>query len=188
MKRWQTSTSYRQVRPANCLPPWGKEARFAQLQYSPNSAAGDWEAAGEDKFFSRSELYNMAWSGMSIKSLRLGTRLARTFARLSHQRSYLTRTNRSTVSLHRIGCANWGGPIASTRDERRVVVVTEASLKPVVKIHSSSGHLLGAFAWERGPIAALGWSAAEELLVVETTGQVFLHHSACSCHESILSC
>lgn len=52
------------------------------------------------------------------------------------------------------------------------MAVTSSSLKPVVKIHSACGQLKGAFAWEKGPIAGLGWTDTEDLLIVETSGQV----------------
>ena len=69
-------TSSRQVDAADCLPSsLSSSPDDAQLKVLHCFAAGEWEAAGEDKFFSRSELYSMAWSGMSLKSLRSDTRL-----------------------------------------------------------------------------------------------------------------
>ncbi len=35
-----------------------------------------------------------------------------------------------------------------------------------------AGTPLGAFAWDRGRIAAMGWSDAQQLLVLEETGEV----------------
>lgn len=75
-------------------------------------------------------------------------------------------------SCCRVACASHGGPIAHTRDERQVVVVTGASMKPSIAIHNAAGQPLASVEWDHGSIVGLGWTGEEKLVVVESTGEV----------------
>lgn len=78
----------------------------------------------------------------------------------------------------RIACANSGGPIATTRDERQMVVVTGASMKPSISVSNALGSPVCSIPWDHALIAGLGWTRDEDLLVVSKTGEVaapFIH-------------
>ena len=72
----------------------------------------------------------------------------------------------------RVACASHGGPIAITRAERQVVVVTGASMKPKIAIYSAAGQALASVEWDHGSIVGLGWTGDEKLVIVEATGEV----------------
>ncbi|KAK9815234.1 hypothetical protein WJX72_000416 [[Myrmecia] bisecta] len=108
------------------------------------SPAGSWDACG-DRFYSKHELYKMAWTGVELASMR-------------------------------VSCAGYGGPIAMVRDDTKIVLVTGGSTRPVVKTFSCAGALLGAFVWDGGRIAGLGWTLEEDLMLLEDTGQVFIYN------------
>ena len=69
-------------------------------------------------------------------------------------------------------CAREGGPIATVRDERKIVLVTGGTTQPVVKIFTSSGQTLGAFVWDKGRIAGFAWTEDHDLAIMEVTGEV----------------
>ena len=58
------------------------------------------------------------------------------------------------------------------RDERKVVRVDGGAILPVVQIFSGAGQALGAFVWDRGRIALFAWTSSQQLLIVDTEGQV----------------
>lgn len=59
--------------------------------------------------------------------------------------------------LCRLCCAPYGGPIASIRDERQMVVVTGGTIRPVVRIFSAAGGLItGLPRLITGPSSLLG--------------------------------
>jgi hypothetical protein len=76
----------------------------------------------------------------------------------------------------RFACATYGGPIATIRDERLLTEVTrlsgDGSVRPVLRIFSSSGAHLGSRLWEGGRLVGWGWSAEQELVTVEAKGKV----------------
>ncbi|KAK9786074.1 hypothetical protein WJX73_008313 [Symbiochloris irregularis] len=80
----------------------------------------------------------------------------------------------SDFDNQRVCCAREGGPIAVVRDERRIVLVTGGNTRPVLKIFTSAGGVMGALVWDKGSIAGLGWTSANELVVVEVTGEVHM--------------
>ena len=112
----------------------------------------------------------MGWTGVSLSTLRLVPDLAFFSTDRTDKLTLLAPSGHTSPC--RVACAAFGGPIASTRDERQVVIVTADTVKPHVLIHTASGGLLSRFAWERGSIVGLGWSRAEELLIVESSGEV----------------
>lgn len=73
-----------------------------------------------------------------------------------------------------VAAAPFGGPVAATRDESKIVKVGGA-LRPEVCIYTAAGTPLAAFRWTRGRIAGLGWTAQEKLVVVEEGGGVTLY-------------
>lgn len=99
---------------------------------------------------------------------------------------YIARSCRSVTSLSnaksfatckvlapcRIACASYGGPIAITRDERQMVIVTGATMKPSITIYNAIGQKLCSVPWEQDSIVGLGWTGPEDLLVVTKTGEV----------------
>jgi hypothetical protein len=47
-------------------------------------------------------------------------------------------------------------------------------MKPTIAIHNAAGQPLASITWDHGSIVGLGWTGEENLVVVETTGQVGL--------------
>lgn len=84
----------------------------------------------------------------------------------------------------RVACARYGGPIATVRDERKMVLVSGGITQPLVKIYNSAGTQMAVFIWDKGRIEAMGWTNAEDLMIVEQTGEV----SACLCCQSMQTC
>lgn len=78
----------------------------------------------------------------------------------------------NTLHQCRVACARYGGPIATVRDERKMVLVSGGTTQPLVKIYNSAGSQLGYFLWDKGRIEAMGWTNAETLMIVEQTGEV----------------
>lgn len=76
----------------------------------------------------------------------------------------------------RVACARYGGPIATVRDDRKMVLVSGGITQPLVRIYNSAGTQLAVFIWDKGRIEAMDWTNAEDLMIVEQTGEV----SACS--------
>ncbi|KAK9823042.1 hypothetical protein WJX81_002597 [Elliptochloris bilobata] len=75
----------------------------------------------------------------------------------------------------RVACAQYGGPIALVRDDRKIVLVTGGATKPVVTTYTAAGVRLGAFVWERGRIMGMGWTSEEDLMLLEQSGEVHLY-------------
>ena len=89
--------------------------------------------------------------------------------------SIVLRTAAITTNKHhwcRVACARYGGPIATVRDERKMVLISGGTTQPLVKIYNSAGSQLGYFLWDKGRIEAMGWTNAETLMIVEQTGEV----------------
>ena len=83
----------------------------------------------------------------------------------------------SWLNMHvtcRVAGAEDAGPVAVIRDERQIVRVTGGTVQPVVQIFSCAGTPLGAFVWDGGNLAAFAWTASQQLLTLESTGQVQL--------------
>lgn len=58
------------------------------------------------------------------------------------------------------------------RDDRKVVLYVGSLTKPDIHIFTPAGAALGRVLWDKGRIMAMGWSPAEQLLVVDDRGQV----------------
>ena len=54
-----------------------------------------------------------------------------------------------------------------------------------VRTFTAAGRPLGAFAWEGAPIAALGWTDEQDLMILQESGEVSLMHSAGHAQRSI---
>lgn len=66
-----------------------------------------------------------------------------------------------------------GGPIAALRNDAKVVLYVGAVTKPDIQIFSAAGRSLGRVLWDsRARVAAAGWLAAENLLVLDDAAQV----------------
>ncbi len=68
------------------------------------------------------------------------------------------------------------------RHDRKLVLYTGTLSKADIQIFSAAGSLLGRIPWDGGRVAGAGWTANDELLVVETNGQVRTFpviHAAC---------
>lgn len=76
------------------------------------------------------------------------------------------------TSICRVACARYGGPIATIRDDRKMVLVSGGITQPLVKIYSSAGTQLAVFIWDKGRIEDMGWSNGEDLMIMEQTGEV----------------
>ncbi|GMH32446.1 hypothetical protein BSKO_00280 [Bryopsis sp. KO-2023] len=72
----------------------------------------------------------------------------------------------------RVACGQYGGPIGMVRDSRKMVVLRGGSSHPLVRIFNCAGRELARFMWEGNRIVALGWTNEQQLLIVDSTGQV----------------
>ncbi|XP_014676105.1 PREDICTED: vacuolar protein sorting-associated protein 16 homolog [Priapulus caudatus] len=107
---------------------------------------GDWTPLGLGKnvFYSKYDLYSMRW---------------------------VEQVDPSKVL---IVAAPYGGPIAVTRDDSKIVKV-QGSTKKVIFIYSAAGQKLSEFVWNSGRIIHMGWSCSEDLLCVQDDGQVLVY-------------
>ena len=76
------------------------------------------------------------------------------------------------VAACRVVCAPYGGPIAVVRDDRKIVLVTGGAIQPQIRTFTAAGAALGAIPWNHGRIAGLGWTNEEDLMILETSGEV----------------
>ena len=72
------------------------------------------------------------------------------------------------------------------RDEGKMVQVTGAQ-KPVLHIFTAAGKQLGSLQWEQERIAAMAWTAHEDLMVLDLTGEVVLLPSLLSLLQTFIS-
>ncbi|KAI9024081.1 Vps16, C-terminal region-domain-containing protein [Hyaloraphidium curvatum] len=122
----------------------------------------EWLPVG-DAFFRRADVYDLQWKNVRLESMV-------------------------------VAAAPLAGPLAMIRNDRKAVVLQpNQPLRPTLSIYSLSGGLLHSTPvrfspdrrptdplltwlpqWERGRVVALGWSLAEQLVVVAEDGNVFL--------------
>eukprot|EP00899_Mesostigma_viride_P000918 jgi/Mesvir1/10827/Mv07754-RA.2 len=77
------------------------------------------------------------------------------------------------LSMHKIACAPFGGPIAMIRDDKKLVLLgTVGVTHPALCIYGSSGKLLASVPWLRGRLVTLGWVNGDVLLCVLEDGVV----------------
>ncbi|WIA22377.1 hypothetical protein OEZ85_004684 [Tetradesmus obliquus] len=105
-------------------------------------AVSDWEPCA-DTFYCQEHLYDLGWQDVDL-------------------------------DVQRVAAAPFGGPLALMRDESALTVVRSGAPggRPVVRIFSCAGQLLGSFLWEGGKLAGWGWSSELELLLVDAAGKV----------------
>jgi hypothetical protein len=79
--------------------------------------------------------------------------------------------------------ARFGGPVATIRDEGKLVRLGAEAAQPILKIFSASGRLLSAIKWTESRIVAMAWSDSEQLVVVLRSGSVCVY----SMHGELLN-
>ncbi|KAI7815095.1 vacuolar protein sorting-associated protein [Rhyzopertha dominica] len=104
----------------------------------------DWVLLGRDLHFRKFEIYSMGWQ------------------------------NEVNVENCILATAQYGGPIAVRRNDKKVVKV-QGSAQPIVSIYSSSGQQISHIRWKRKAIVLMGWSNTEKLVCVLDDGTVILH-------------
>lgn len=82
-------------------------------------------------------------------------------------------------------CAKYGGPIATVRDDRKIVSVAGGATRPAVRVATASGRELASMLWTGGRIVAWGWSDDVELCVMDDSGEVRTAVSLVSPHLAI---
>ncbi|MEW5298634.1 MAG: hypothetical protein WDW36_001730 [Sanguina aurantia] len=83
------------------------------------------------------------------------------------------------LSSKRIACARFGGPIATVRDERQMVALGAGGMRPVIRTFTASGKALGSAMWAGAGILEWGWSDELELVVVDTSGMLWVFNMHC---------
>ncbi|KAL4852826.1 hypothetical protein ACK3TF_006093 [Chlorella vulgaris] len=78
------------------------------------------------------------------------------------------------LAFMRVFPAAVGGPVAALRDESKLVLYVGGLSKPDIQILSASGAALGRVLWDGGRVVAVGWTAAEQLLVLDDRAQVHM--------------
>ena len=165
------------------------------------SAVGGWDACG-NRFYSKVELYQMAWADVKLDTLRsISHQSAVTALRPMPAACLLVPkhvpyfiVSGTHVAVCRVACARYGGPIATIRDDRKMVLVSGGITQPLVRIYSSAGSQMAVFIWDKGHIEAMGWTNSEDLIIVEQTGEVpshitqslIQHGMTCRCRAACL--
>ncbi|KAF6254839.1 vacuolar protein sorting-associated protein 16 [Scenedesmus sp. NREL 46B-D3] len=108
-------------------------------------AVSDWEPCAET-FYCQEHLYDLSWQDVDL-------------------------------DVQRVAAAPFGGPLALMRDESALTVVRSGAPggRPVVRVFSCSGQLLGSFLWEGAKLAGCGWSSELELVMVDVAGKVVFY-------------
>ena len=85
------------------------------------------------------------------------------------------RPSHPRLPLRRVFPAPAGGPVAALRDDTKLVLYMGAAARPDIQMFSAAGAALGRALWEpRTRVTAAGWTADEQLLVVDDAAQVGL--------------
>ncbi|KAI8923450.1 Vps16, N-terminal region-domain-containing protein [Entophlyctis helioformis] len=74
-----------------------------------------------------------------------------------------------------VAAAPFGGPIATIRNDRKIVAVQAVTVRPTLQIYTSSGKLLNQFQWDKGRLVAMGWTGKERLVCVMEHGSIRLY-------------
>lgn len=106
----------------------------------------DWNPLGRDIFYRKFELYSMDWG----EQLDLNNFI--------------------------VAPAAYGGPIALIRDDKKIVKVQGTMGKPFISIFSSAGRSISSIKCNNGKVMHLGWSNAEDLLIVLDDGTVLVYN------------
>eukprot|EP00887_Chlorella_sp_A99_P002232 scaffold10.g2232.t1 len=104
----------------------------------------DWQLVG-DAYFSKREVYQLGWAGGGVD-----------------------------LAFMRVYPAPFGGPVAASRDDNKVLLFKGAFAKPDVQLFTAAGRPLGRVLWDKGRIVEAGWTSAEELVTVDDRGQVHM--------------
>ncbi|EFN53979.1 hypothetical protein CHLNCDRAFT_135924 [Chlorella variabilis] len=110
----------------------------------------EWQLVG-DAYYSRRELYRLDWGGG-------GSGGGGSF----------------DLAFMRVFPAPAGGPIAALRDDSKLVLYVGGFTKPDVQVFSGAGAPLGRVLWDGGHVLAAGWTAGEQLLVLEAGAKVHM--------------
>lgn len=78
-------------------------------------------------------------------------------------------------SVPSVTAAKYGGPIAMVRDSRKTVLVRGGPIQPTVRIFNCAGNESARFIWNGGTIVGMGWTANEQLLLVDTVGEIAMY-------------
>eukprot|EP00291_Cryptomonas_curvata_P029101 CAMPEP_0172210498 /NCGR_PEP_ID=MMETSP1050-20130122/35788_1 /TAXON_ID=233186 /ORGANISM="Cryptomonas curvata, Strain CCAP979/52" /LENGTH=250 /DNA_ID=CAMNT_0012890661 /DNA_START=3 /DNA_END=751 /DNA_ORIENTATION=+ len=74
-----------------------------------------------------------------------------------------------------VSAAQFAGPIAVLRDDKKMSLVTAGSLRPALNIYGCSGILLASVPWKSGRLIEMGWSDDETLICVLDDGTVQIY-------------
>ncbi|KAG8824734.1 hypothetical protein FRC17_009032 [Serendipita sp. 399] len=112
-----------------------------------------WEALNNGAvFYSRRHLYQLQWNLSSMGG------------------------GGSDLSGYIVAGARFGGPVAIMRDNTKLIALGRTTFtKPVIQVFSSSGIHLATINWELSKIVSLGWTASEQLVVLNEDGQYRLY-------------
>ncbi|RCH85747.1 hypothetical protein CU098_002029, partial [Rhizopus stolonifer] len=92
------------------------------------------------------------------------------------QEVYSLSWNQTDLSKFMIAGAQYGGPIAMIRDDKKVLLLQKQQpIKPTIYMYTSAGKLIEQIQWDKGRIVALGWTDQEQLVVVIDDGSVRLY-------------
>ncbi|OAD74766.1 hypothetical protein PHYBLDRAFT_124139 [Phycomyces blakesleeanus NRRL 1555(-)] len=92
------------------------------------------------------------------------------------QEIYSLSWKQTDLSKFMIASAQFGGPIAMIRDDKKVLLLQKQQpIKPTIYIYSSAGILIEQILWDKGRIVSLGWTDQEQLVVVTEDGSVKLY-------------
>lgn len=72
----------------------------------------------------------------------------------------------------RVAAAQYGGPIATIRDSRKMILIRGGMAQPIVRIFNCAGIERAHFIWNGGTIVGMGWTVDEKLLLVDIGGEV----------------
>ncbi|CAG8840556.1 15042_t:CDS:2, partial [Cetraspora pellucida] len=80
------------------------------------------------------------------------------------------------LSKYMIAGATFCGPIAMICDDKKVSMLQKQQpVKPTIYIYTSAGKLMGQLEWDKGCIIKMGWTDAEQLVVVMEDGYIRLY-------------
>ncbi|XP_058063487.1 vacuolar protein sorting-associated protein 16 homolog [Anopheles bellator] len=108
---------------------------------------GDWFTLGQGNAFRKIELYAMEWP---------------------------PNVNLDNMIVH---AAAYGGPIVVMKDPKSFIKIESGiSARPMILyIFNCVGKLLSSINWDCGVLVRVGWSDAEELVVVQDDGTIFIY-------------
>jgi len=104
-------------------------------------------------------------------------------SRFYHRRELYELSWDVDLEKHLVAAAGQGGPIAVTRDDRKIVLLGKSSTRPVISIYNAAGRKLAHVPWTKGRIVSFDWvnggatAGGEQLLaVLVDDGEVYLYN------------